>query len=386
MIVNPTAKVRLGHSLAADARTAVAEFHQQVAQPNAELVLFFCSSSYELDILAEEMNRLFPAVPVVGCTTAGEIGTAGYTDRSLSGMSFPRDGFTSVSGRLELLQNFEVAQGRDLAQQLLKMLEARGVSASAENTFGFLLVDGLSMREEPVAHTLQHSLRQIRLIGGSAGDDLKLAATWVFHEGRFHKDCAVLLLINTPYEFRLFKTQHFDLAEERLVVTAADSELRVVNEINGLPAAQEYARLVGVTPEELGPEHFAASPIVIMVDGTDYVRSIQKANPDGSLTFYCAIDEGLVLRVGKALNLIADLEQTFSRLRTEIGDPQAVLACDCILRNLEITQGGQKSAAADIYRRNNAVGFSTYGEQFGGVHVNQTLTGIAIGQKLRTDD
>jgi hypothetical protein len=25
------------------------------------------------------------------------------------------------------------------------------------------------------------------------------------------------------------------------------------------------------------------------------------------------------------------------------------------------------------------VGFNTYGEQYGGVHVNQTLTGVAIG-------
>jgi hypothetical protein len=29
--------------------------------------------------------------------------------------------------------------------------------------------------------------------------------------------------------------------------------------------------------------------------------------------------------------------------------------------------------------RNNAVGFCTYGEQYEAMHMNQTLTGIAIG-------
>jgi hypothetical protein len=34
---------------------------------------------------------------------------------------------------------------------------------------------------------------------------------------------------------------------------------------------------------------------------------------------------------------------------------------------------------AEIFRNNNTIGFNSYGEQFHGVHVNQTLTGIAIG-------
>ena len=59
-----------------------------------------------------------------------------------------------------------------------------------------------------------------------------------------------------------------------------------------------------------------------------------------------------------------------------------MLAFDCILRRLEITQDGLKEKVSDVLRRNNTVGFSTYGEQFCGVHVNQTLTGIALGPGL----
>ena len=40
----------------------------------------------------------------------------------------------------------------------------------------------------------------------------------------------------------------------------------------------------------------------------------------------------------------------------------------------------QDAAMAEVFGTYNVVGFNTYGEQFCGVHVNQTLTGIAIGQ------
>ncbi|HLO62994.1 MAG TPA: FIST C-terminal domain-containing protein, partial [Azonexus sp.] len=179
--------------------------------------------------------------------------------------------------------------------------------------------------------------------------------------------------------FHIIRNQHFVADSERLVVTEADAAKRVVREINGLPAVEEYARLVGVTPEQLTPSHFATCPVVVMIDGTDFVRSIQHANPDGSLTFYCAIDEGVVLRVAHGEGLLEKLEATFITLEDELGELEGTLVCDCILRNLEIARKDQKAAVGDVFRRYNAVGFSTYGEQYGGVHINQTLTGIAIG-------
>ena len=367
-------------SCATDPRQAVREFHADVQQPDMALVVFFCSSAYDRAALADEINRQFAGVQVVGCTTAGEIGPLGYREQSLVGASFPAAACTAVSARLGQLQQFAIAQGQALAHDLLGRLESAAPAVGADNAFAFLLIDGLSRREEPVAHALQNALGAIHLFGGSAGDDLRLERTWVFHDGAFHTDSAVLLLVSTTLPFRIFKTQHFVSENERLVVTAADPSRRLVREINCLPAAEEYARIVGTAVHELTPTRFAASPVVVAVDGTDYVRSIQKANPDGSLTFYCAIEEGLVLRVVRGVDLLGNLQRTFSDLRAQIGPLQFVFACDCILRNLEITQSGSKASVAQIFRDNHTIGFSTYGEQYRGVHVNQTLTGIAIGQ------
>jgi len=379
-------RIRKAQSCATDAREAAREFHAAVAQPEMALVMFFCSSEYDLEVLAEEMGRLFAGVQVIGCTTAGEIGPEGCRDHSITGASFPAGTFAAASGRIDGLQQFEIARGQSLVQDLLQRLESLEPGADANNSFAFLLIDGLSVREEPVTSALQGALGKFPLVGGSAGDGLNFGTTHVYFDGGFHADSAVLVLVTTPLPFRTFKAQHFVPTEQRVVVTAADAERRIVMELDGRPAVEEYARLAGTGIANLDPLRFAASPVVVLIDGTNYVRSIQKANPDGSLTFFCAIEEGVVLRVARGEDLEENLEQSFAGIRAAIGPPQLVLGCDCILRKLEIVQSGLVERVEAVFRDNNVIGFNTYGEQFHGVHVNQTLTGVAIGSAPMVTD
>lgn len=371
--------IRRGHSCLTDGREAVREFHAAVRQPETAFVVFFCSSGYDLGAVAEEMHRHFAGVQVIGCTTAGEIGPAGYQHHSICGASFPGASFAAVSGLIRELQQFDFSAGQAFAQAELQTLEARAPRATAENSFALLLVDGLSIREEPVARALQSALGDIPLVGGSAADDLNFARTHVYFGGRFHDDAAVMVLATTTLPFTTFKIQHFAPAGERMVVTDADAAHRVVREINGLPATEEYARIIGVDPAGLGPVHFASSPVVVLINGSNYVRSIQKSNPDGSMTFYCAIEEGVVLRVARGIDVVTDMTDSFAHIRAEIGAPELVIAFSCILRDIEVLQKDLVAPVCSIFAKHNAIGFSTYGEQYRGLHVNQTLTGIAIG-------
>jgi hypothetical protein len=164
-----------------------------------------------------------------------------------------------------------------------------------------------------------------------------------------------------------------------MVVTRADPARRVVYEINGLPAGREFARLVGLNIAELTPLIFATHPVVVRVGGQYFVRSIAKVNADESLTFFCAIDEGIVLTIAQGVDMIANLQEAFDKVRATLGQPQLVLGCDCILRRMESEREGIKDQIGDILKANNVIGFATYGEQFNSMHVNQTFTGIAIG-------
>jgi hypothetical protein len=71
---------------------------------------------------------------------------------------------------------------------------------------------------------------------------------------------------------------------------------------------------------------------------------------------------------------------TLSEIRAAVGQPQLIVGCDCILRKLEIVQRGLVDRIEAMFRDNNVIGFNSYGEQYCGVHVNQTLTGVAIGE------
>jgi hypothetical protein len=231
------------------------------------LAIFFCSNEYDLDELGAQIGRLFDGTPVVGCTTAGEIGPSGYRDGSLSGVSFGPDVCTTTVGCLEQLREFSIADGQAFAQNLREQLEGSSTAPGGSGDFAFLLVDGLSVREELLAHALQVGLRDVPLVGGSAGDGLRFSTTHVYYDGCFRSDRAALVLARTSLPFTTFKTQHFTPTEERLVVTDADPSRRIVREINGLPAAEEYARILGVSPDELDPVHFAGSPVVVLIDG-----------------------------------------------------------------------------------------------------------------------
>jgi hypothetical protein len=176
---------------------------------------------------------------------------------------------------------------------------------------------------------------------------------------------------------RVFKFDHLRPTGTRMVVTEADPARRVVRRINAEPAAQEYARLLGKDPGQLTPFIFAAHPVVVRVGGQHHVRAIRQVEPNGDLIFYSAIDEGLVLTLAEPQDMAAHLEAELSGLARG-GAPAAILACDCILRRMEAQERQVSGALSEILRRHNVVGFSTYGEQLGAMHVNQTLTGVAF--------
>lgn len=154
-----------------------------------------------------------------------------------------------------------------------------------------------------------------------------------------------------------------------------------MHEINGRPAAAEYARLLGLTAAELTANVFARSPLVVMVNGTVYVRSILRADADGGLAFSCAIERGVVLRLARGGDLVANLEEAFNEIRAQLGPPQAILSFDCYLRRLEIQHDCLDKPFEEALLRNSAVGFCTFGEQYCGINLNQTFTCIAIGER-----
>lgn len=373
--------IRRGTSTSTDPRTAARELHAALSGPMA-LGIFYCASTYDLDALGAELAAAFgPDAPLIGCTTAGEISDVGYLEGSITGVALAGPDVVAYSACVDDLRDNGLAHGELLARETTRVLTERGVEPNGATCFGLLLSDGLALHEEALVSSLYSALGDIQLIGGSAADGTRFGATHVYHRGKFATNRAVFTLVHSKAPFRVFKTEHFEPTPAKMVVTEARPAQRIVTEINGMPAAREYARAVGLEIAELTPMIFAANPVVVRIGGESYVRSIQKVNEDESLSFFCAIEEGIVLTVANPKDLVENLEKAFSQLDREIGTPELVLGCDCILRSIEIERRGCRSEVAKIFKDHNVVGFATYGEQFNAMHVNQTFTGVAIGKR-----
>jgi hypothetical protein len=364
--------VRQAHTADPDVDGAMAELSAELDTRGASANLLFCSPSYDLDALGRKIASVFSG-PVIACTSAGQLGQSG----------FQKGGITAVS-----LSSRELRVSPYLIAPLVECQEQASKAAFAamsgilergsERAFGLVLVDGISRTEERLAASLYQSLGTIPLVGGSAGDDLTFQGTYVYHEGRFLRDAALFALFETTLPFATFKVQHVTPGRHKLVVTMADPEQRVVQELNGEPAAEAYAETLGVELEELNSLLFSKNPLMLLVGGEYYVRSVQRVNPDHSLSFFCAMEAGLVLTVGESGDPLLALQRGFDGAREKIGTPEVVLGFDCVLRRMEFEQAGSDRAVGDLMSKNRVVGFSTYGEQYNAICVNQTLSAVAL--------
>ncbi|MBV8047779.1 MAG: FIST C-terminal domain-containing protein [Paludibacterium sp.] len=373
--------IRTAQSCLAEAADAVEAFHRDIMHPDLALVVFFCSSDFALDRMAAELARRFGEIPVIGCTAAGAFGPKGFHQHTISGIGFCAPWCLAEVCHLPLLPSFDAEDCQQQVHGMRERLAAKGYWVQSTNTFALQLIDGLSIKEEAVSRTVQNALGATFMVGGSAGDDLAFRQTHVYHDGAFHSGEMVLALVATQLPFHLFMTQHFHVLPERMVVTKADEAQRIVYEINGLPAAKEYARCAGVVEDERLPELFSKTPVVVKVGDRHYVRAIQQTLPGGALKFYCAIEEGMVLHLAQGGDMVRNLSDAFDEVESALGGPPvAIFGSDCILRRLEIQQRHLDERMNTLYTDHNMVGFATYGEQLRGVHINQTLTGVAFGQ------
>ena len=373
--------IRVAASATSSTREAVLEAQAGLGAGDYQHVIAFFGTDHDADLLAQTLEEVFPGVPVSGCSTAGEIGPFGMMQGGLVLIAFPRHGFRVHSELITDIDRFGVERATDAARRLKTHVCSGSQRLPRENVFALLLVDGLSNAEENIVAAIHWELDDVELVGGSAGDGISFQRTAIIHNGRVAQRAAVLMMIETEFPFRVFKTQNFEPTGIKLVVTAADTENRIVYELNAEPAAREYASAIGLRPDDLGPFSFASYPLVVKVGGDYYCRSIRNMNPDGSLSFFCAIDEGLVFTVARPRDILSSTAATLHELDEELGGIDLVVGFDCILRRLDAETRQIRHQMDELYQKYGVTGFHTYGEQFNAMHLNQTLTGIAFGQR-----
>jgi hypothetical protein len=150
-----------------------------------KLLVVFCSDSFDLEPLLASINERSGGVPLIGCSTAGQIGPSGPGDASVVVTAFGGSGFSvstmAATGASERLRE----AGAEVAA-CVQALEAR------PHQVLMLLSDALGGdQQEVIRGAYGVAGAGIPLVGGCAGDDFKMQGTYQLHGDRVLQDSVV---------------------------------------------------------------------------------------------------------------------------------------------------------------------------------------------------
>lgn len=218
-----------GKNGAAAAKKAVLRAKEKLGSSRVDLSMVYSSSEYDhrevVDVVREATNN----APLIGASTAGE---------------FTEEKVERGSVAVGLLSSGDIKIFTALAEGVKEDPEAAIKEVLAElhdNVEGYpyltaiLLVDGLSGVGEEITLLASYLFdKELRIVGGMAGDDFKMEKTFVFSDDKVRTNAvSVCLLASKMPLFTGVKHGHTPLSRA-LKVTR--SEGNVIYEINNRPA------------------------------------------------------------------------------------------------------------------------------------------------------
>ncbi|HVF74004.1 MAG TPA: FIST N-terminal domain-containing protein [Acidimicrobiales bacterium] len=379
----------VGRSDDADAYTAgAAAARQALAGDDAKLLIVFCSDAYDLPALLRGVNETSGGVPLVGCSTAGEISSTGPGDAGVVVTAIGGDGFSVATGSAEdASAHLREASAR--AAFCIDHVEDRPYRVL------LLLTDGLAGDQQEIVRGAYSVVgAEVPLVGGCAGDDLKMKRTYQLHDGKVLGNAVVAAAIASDAPMGIGVRHGWRRVGEPMLVTSSDSN-RVFT-LDDEPALDVYLRRLDA-PAEAHTDaaaftRFALThPLGLSRRSGEEVRFVAEADfeqrsivciaqvPQSGLAWFMEGDDESVLEATDAActDALAALGST---------EPLGVVAFDCIARRGVLGEHGiqqEVDRIAEHARGAPVAGFYTYGEiarthGMSGFH-NQTLVVLALG-------
>ncbi len=353
----------------------------------AKLLVVFASDAYTLTELLEAVREAAPGVALIGCSTAGEIAAGGATDSGVVIMALGGPGFSVATAAADV----DELGLREAGSSVARIAEQ---VASSTHRVLLVLSDGLAGDQEEIVRGAYAVVgAEVPLVGGCAGDDLRMESTAQLHEGRVLRRAVVAAVIGSDAPLGIGVEHGWRRVGDAMVVTASDG-VRVLS-LDDEPALDVYLRRLGA-PVEAHTDaaaftRFALThPLGVSRRSSEEVRMVAEADfetrslvciarvPQGGLAWIMEGDEDSVLEA-------TDAACSAALASLEGHAPLGLFAFDCIARRGVLGDDGVRREVERIslHAADAPVGgFYTYGEiarhsPAGGFH-NQTLVVLAI--------
>jgi hypothetical protein len=352
---------------------------------DAKLLVVFCSRSYDLARLLAQIHARSAGMPLIGCTTAGEISASGPGEGGVVVAAFGGDGF-------EVGTTVAPMASRDLrgaGAAAARCLPSRGDRA---HRVLLLLTDGLSGDQQEVVRGAYRVVGAgVPLVGGCAGDDMKMTRTFQLYGDEVLTDAVVAAGIASDSPFGIGVRHGWRRVGEPMLVTGSGGNR--VYSLDDRPALDVYLGRLDIG--ELCEEGFRRVALthpfgLSRPSGEEQVRFVRGADfADRSLSCIAEVPQGGLVWImeGDADSVLAATDvacrDSLAALRGH--QPLGMLAFDCIARrgvlgdrgiHAEIDRLAAVAGAAPV------AGFYTYGEiartrGMRGFH-NQTLVVLSV--------
>jgi hypothetical protein len=368
----------VGRSAHPDAATAGAEAARSALadSDDARLLLVFASSDYDLSLLTAAIGDAAAGIPVVGCSSAGEISAAGVDSGSVLVVAFGGDGFsfsaTAVSASVD---------PRDAGARAAACI---GDVADREHRVLLLLSDGPTSRQPDIVRgAYSVAGAGVPLVGGLGGRRSRPARPSLIYGGTLLEDAVIGIAIGSDAPLGVGVRHGWRPVGDPMLVTRS-APGRVV-ELDGRPAAAVYRERLGRRPPV---EVTLAHPLGMQRRvGEAHVRWVADDDAaDGSLDS-CVPAGSMVWLMESDVDGVKDATDAACREALDglDGEPAlALLAFDCNARLLFLGDGVDDEVARLARHADGAAlaGLYTFGEiartrGSAGFH-QQTLVVLAI--------
>jgi len=381
--------VGVGFSADADAAAAGdAAAAQALRHDDAKLLIVFCSDAYDLEALLGAINARSGGVPLIGCSTAGQIAADGHGDASVVVTAMGGEGFSV---------NTTIAKG---ASERLREAGAEAAACAADDAdrphrVMLLLSDALGGDQQEVIRGAYSVLgASVPLVGGCAGDEFKMTRTFQLYGGEVVENAVVAASLASDSPLGIGVRHGWERIGDPVLVTSSGGNR--VHTLDDKPALDLYLERQNAPAEcytdaeafnafaithPLGLSRRSTEEGVRLVAGCDFEeRSLHMIAevPQGGLTWFMSGSEDSVLDAtdeacAAALEAIAGSE------------PVGFLAFDCAARRGVLGDDGIDTEIKRVLSHTGdapVAGFYSYGEiartsGVAGFH-NQTLVVLAI--------